>query len=135
MKFLLRLSQIGILLAILAFIATFPVRANYAGRAQLSVRIERNNSDSLFGSAGTPLGDAQLYIVDDPKAYLEGEGMNKSRLLDENYLKANKIYPLQLQTVDFFVTYARYGSMASILVFLSLILWSRSRLSRRNATG
>lgn len=135
MKIILRLSQIGILLAILAFIATFPVRANYAGRAQLSVRIERNNSDSLFGSAGTPLGDAQLYIVDDPKAYLEGEGMNKSKLLDENYLKAHKIYPLQLQTVDFFVAYTRYGSLAATLTFLVILYWSRSRPSRRNATG
>jgi len=135
MKILQRLSQIGIVFAILAFIATFPVRANYAGRARLSVRIERNNSDSLFGTAGTPLGAAQHYIVDDPKAYLEGEGKNKSKLLDENYLTAHKIYPLQLQTVDFFVTYTRYGCLAAILVFLVTLTWGRLSLSRRNATG
>jgi hypothetical protein len=122
-KFLLIASRVLAVVAMVAFIASFPIRSIYEGRARLAQRIEQNNADSLFGSAGTPLGEPQLYIVDDPKAYLEGRGDLGAARLDENYLKEKGIYPLQLQTVDYFAT--------TFVIFGIASLWLASQLKRR----
>jgi hypothetical protein len=131
MKLLLTFSRVVAVLAILAFIATFPIRSNFAGRAKLAQRIEQSNADSLFDSQGAALGEPQLYIIDDPKAYLDGKGDEGQLLLNENYLKQNSIYPLQLQSVDFFATATRIGSGAALVVFGLGSLWFSSRLKRR----
>lgn len=131
MKFLLVASRIGAVLALMALIASFPLRSNFAGRAKLALRIERNNADSLFGSAGTPLGEPQQYIVDDPKAYMEGKSEEGALLLDENYLKENGIYPLQLQTVDYVAATVRIASGVAFVVFGIGSLWLGARLKRR----
>jgi len=131
MKFLIGFCRVAAVLAVLAFIATFPIRASFAGRAKLAQRIEQSNADSLFDSKGAPLGEPQLYIVDDPKAYLEGKGDQGQLLLNENYLKKNAIYPLQLQSVDFFASATRIGSAVAFVVFGLGSLWLVSRLKRR----
>ena len=119
------------MVAALLFIATFPIRSNFAGRAKLAQRIEQSNADSLFDSKGAALGEPQLYIVNDTKAYLEGKGDQGQLLLNENYLKQNNIYPLQLQSVDFFAVATRIGSSIAFVVFGLGWFWFSSRLKRR----
>ena len=102
--------------AVLILVAGFPVRGRYASEAQLAQRIESSQSDSLFGSKGTPLGEPQMYIVTDPKAYLPGRGESGAKLLDENYLNKNGIYPLQLKSVDFVLGWSRLGAGIALVV-------------------
>lgn len=131
MKILLFLAKLGAALAVLILVAGFPVRNHYASQAQLSQRIERSDSDSLFGSKGAPLGEPQMYIVTDPKAYLPETGEGGVKLLDEAYLNKNGIYPLQLKSVDFALYWTRIGSAAAIVVCgLVWVLLAR-RLARR----
>jgi hypothetical protein len=52
-------------------------------------------------SKGKTIGSPQWLIINDPKALLEKDA-NGVQLVSESYLRDNKIYPLQVITVEFF---------------------------------
>lgn len=128
MRWVLRIGWILLVTGILVLIGSFPVRAHYAGQAQLIQRVETSDADDLFGGQGTPIGSPQQMIITDPKAFLEGESPEGARRVSENYLKDNQIYPLQLQTVDFAVSVARIAGGFEALAGLVLVIVARRRL-------
>jgi hypothetical protein len=86
-------------------IGSFVVSSLMTQGAQLVQRIEPNEAASLFGdssSPGTPIGSPQVMVIRDEKAFLEGQGEDGARFVDDNYLRQNNIYPLQVKTVEFF---------------------------------
>lgn len=112
------LGALGFLALGLALIA----RQSFAGRAQLVQRIQEDKAGAeLFGdSAGTPIGSPQMLIIQDPGAFLPGEGENGAKLVSQDYLDKNKIYPLQLQTVDFFAnTTMLTGGIGGVLLLVA----------------
>ncbi|MBS1718738.1 MAG: hypothetical protein JSS72_13500 [Armatimonadetes bacterium] len=116
-KFLLFLAA----LAGIVFVATFPVRGAYASRAKMIQRVQVDKqSDDLFGDGGTPIGSPQMMIIDDPKAFLPTKSADGAEQVSDNYLKQNNIYPLQLQTVDFFARYTRLASGAAFVILFVL---------------
>jgi len=93
------LGVLGILAAGMAMI----VAQSFASKAQLVQIVKPDAAEAaLFGdSAGTPIGSPQEMIISDAKAFLPGEGKDGAKLVNDDYLKKNGIYPLQLQTVRF----------------------------------
>ena len=128
MIWLSRIGWVLLVTGVLVLLGSFPVRAHYAGQAQLIQRVETSDADDLFGGEGTPIGTPQRMIITDPKAFLEGETPEGARRVSENYLKANEIYPLQLQTVDFGVSVARLVAGMEAVTGLILVLVARRRL-------
>ena len=116
-------------LALVAAGASVVVENDYRGRAQLVQRVQRDAGAELFGDAGTPLGSPQKLIIDDPKAYVEGEGESGARLVDDKYLTDHKIYPLQLKSIEYMASMTRLGTGAAALLALGL-LWARKRLNK-----
>lgn len=127
-------AKVFTVLAVLAFacgLSTFAVESSYAGRAQLIQRVEKDETaDALFGEADPIyIGTPQLLVIDDKKAFLEGSGPEGSKLVDEDYLTRNEIYPLQLKTVEFVAGIARIGAFGATLVLgaIAILLWRRRR--------
>ncbi len=110
-------------LSALAFLGSFLAERAYASRAQLIQRVERGDGADLFGDAGTPIGSPQHMIIDDPKAFIEGQGEGGARLVDDGYLKNNGIYPLQMKSVAYSASLVRYGSLVFLVV--SFVLFRR----------
>jgi hypothetical protein len=134
MKFLRRLCQFLAAAALIGFLLTFVVYSRYASRAQLVQRIEYNETNALLlGEPGPPIGSPQRMIIDDPKAFLEGEGPGGARLVNDVYLRQQGIYPLQLQTVGFIAGLARLA-LAGLLA-VSLAGWWLTSRRLRSATG
>ena len=108
---------------------------NYSKKALVvqRVKVDKDAGD-LFGgdAAHTPVGSPQELIIEDPKAFLDARGPEGTKLVDEDYLQENKIYPLQLKTVRVVSEYARYGFVA-LALFGALLLWIGSRLRRKSA--
>ena len=128
MIWLSRIGWVLLVTGVLVLLGSFPVRAHYAGQAQLIQRVETSDADDLFGGEGTPIGTPQRMIITDPKAFLEGETPEGARRVCENYLKANEIYPLQLKTVDVGVRVARLVAGMEAVTGLILVLVARRRL-------
>jgi hypothetical protein len=97
-----------IITAILAVISSFFVALFVSRDAQLIqlVQPDELGATSLFadssGVPGTPIGSPQTMIISDPKAFMDGTGANGEKYVNDAYLKANNIYPLQVKTVNFF---------------------------------
>lgn len=129
-----KLAIVAIIVAAVALAASFPIRASYASRAKLTQRMRVNEGDQLFADegkpAGTPVGSPQMVILDDPSAFLNGVGEGGARLLDEHYLERNRLNPLQLQTVDFYIDYGRLGSLGVVAVG-GLCVWIGIRRAKR----
>lgn len=129
MRWLQRIGWFLLVTGVLVLLGSFPVRAHFAGQAQLIQRVETSSADDLFGGEGTPIDTPQRMIISDPKAFLEGETPEGAKRVSENYLKTNEIYPLQLQTVDFAVGMTRLVAGMEALTGLILVLVARRRLS------
>ncbi|HRJ26289.1 MAG TPA: hypothetical protein PLO61_02120 [Fimbriimonadaceae bacterium] len=114
---------------LLGLIGSWAVPAWYRPQAQLIQRVQLNEAEyKLFGTLGDYVGSPQKMIISDPKAFLEGKtGPNGSKLVSEDYLVQNKIYPLQLQTIEFFAEMVRYSSIGAVLVGALGIAWLRRR--------
>jgi len=94
---------------LVALIATFPLREQAAAKAQNIQLVQKQDGSDIFGDTEyTKLGSPQMIIIDDPKAFLDKEE-DGAKWVDDAYLKANKIYPVQLKSVDATLTIARYA--------------------------
>jgi hypothetical protein len=97
-----------IVTAILVTISSFAIALYISRDAQLVQLVQPDEAGvtSLFadssGVPGTAIGSPQTMIISDPKAFLDGSGSNGEKYVNDAYLKANNIYPLQVKTVNFF---------------------------------
>ncbi len=97
-----------IVTAVLAIVSSFIVARFVSRDAQLVQLVQPDEAglNSLFadssGVPGTAIGSPQTMIISDPKAFIEGTGSSGERYVNDAYLKANSIYPLQVKTVNFF---------------------------------
>lgn len=121
------------LLSLLVSIAVPVVAASVASQAQLVQRLEPHSPAmaELLGEKGVPIGSPTMYIISDPKAFLEGSGPEGSRLVNDAYLRENNIYPWQLKTLEFVRNTFMLGSAVAAAVFGLAWLW----LSRRELRG
>ncbi|MDX2065047.1 MAG: hypothetical protein SFX74_04830 [Fimbriimonadaceae bacterium] len=126
-----RLFLAGVVLGSLgaiALIASVPIMQTYEGKAKLAQRVEKDDAGALFDEPYRNIGSPQLYVIDDPKAFLptpEG-GDPTIALLSDDYLKANNLYPTQLQSIRTIVNYGRIAAagvfiMGDILMILALM--------------
>ncbi|MCH8275250.1 MAG: hypothetical protein IH851_10715 [Armatimonadetes bacterium] len=115
-------------LAVLTLVVTIPVYQSYASRAQLIQRVEVDEASFLLlGEPGTFIGSPQMMIIDDSGAFIEGEGPEGARLVNDIYLRENGIYPLQLKTVGFVMGLARWVSGGAIALALGGLWFLRRR--------
>ena len=97
-----------IITAILVTISSFIVALFVSQDAQLVQLVQPDEAglNSLFadssGVPGTAIGSPQTMIISDPKAFMDGTGSGGEKFVNDAYLKANNIYPLQVKTVNFF---------------------------------
>ena len=72
--------------------------------AVFAQRAEKLEAAELFGDSGERLllGSPQKFLALDAKAFLDGTGDQGAKLLNDVYLRENKIYPIQVKTVEFF---------------------------------
>ena len=118
-------------LSLITFATSFLVENSYAGKAQLVQRVEYDPASvSLLGEVGPMIGSPQKMIIDDPKAFVKGNGPRGSLLVNDLYLKSHQIYPLQLQTVSFLSSLIRQTSLA-VFVFAALVFSMLIRRARR----
>ncbi|ARU40984.1 hypothetical protein CCB80_07440 [Armatimonadetes bacterium Uphvl-Ar1] len=130
------LNILGIAVAVLAFIALIAaqvIREDYAKRAVVYQRIEQTEEAKLFGDVGTKIGSPQAFIIDDPKAILPDTLEDGTRLLNENYLKAKSIYPLQLKTINETVSMVSLGTALALIAGIATTLFTRRKLEKTNA--
>lgn len=130
MKILKVFGLLALVGGLIAVIGSFVVANSFESRAKLIQRVERNEGAELFGEAGTAIGSPQKLIIDDPKAFTGDKTPEGAEIVDEGYLKANNLYPLQLQTVTYAAEMTRYGGIAAIALG-GLALWAAKRRSRR----
>ena len=83
---------------------------------------------ALTGDKAIPIGNPETTIVTDPAAFVEGSPDPNVQWVDQDYLKAKGIYPLQVKTVEFISSMTKLGSAAGALVALAVFLFSRRRL-------
>lgn len=106
--------------------------------AQWVQRIEPSSDEetSLFGGAdeATRIGSPQLVIIRDRAAFLPGEGPDGSRLVSEQYLREQKIYPLQAKTVRFVRDMILLSALGLFGTAGTLWLWSRRTAAHRTHT-
>jgi hypothetical protein len=107
-------------LALAVVVLVFGAERFLASRAVWAQRVMPPSSDveALFGGEPTPLGSPQLYVVFDRRAFLPGKGENGVLQLDERYLRSTGTYPLQLKTVEFVGSLARWT--AALLAVLAI---------------
>jgi hypothetical protein len=121
-----------IITAILVTISSFFVALFVSRDAQLVqlVQPDEVGLNSLFadssGVPGTPIGSPQTMIISDPKAFMDGAGSNGEKYVNDAYLKANNIYPLQVKTVNFFRdSVAWVAGIAAVLMAAFRWWWMR----------
>ena len=102
----------------LAFIGAFVVESSFASRAKTVQIVRVTATDELFGGPGyETIGSPQKMVVDAPQATLKDAGPNGEVLLDKEKLDNMKIYPLQLQSVQFATGIAKAASGAVAVLF------------------
>jgi hypothetical protein len=125
---LLALIVIAVVTVVLSFII-----AGFVSRGAQPVQLVQPDEaglNSLFadssGVPGTPIGSPQTMIIADPKAFMEGTGSSGERYVNDAYLRANNIYPLQVKTVNFFRdSVAWVAGMAALLMTVFRWWWLR----------
>jgi hypothetical protein len=80
---------------------------------------------------GTPVGEPQLMIITDEKAFLGGKSESGARLVNDTYLKENGIYPLQAKTVSFVSKQAQIGSTIVAMLGLGSAFWAWRAAARK----
>lgn len=129
MKFLRILGLAGMLLGVVGLLGSTIARQVYSTQAALIQRVTVADPDlaALTGDATNPIGEPQMLIISDPKAFVAGTGPRNSRLVDDDYLKSNGIYPLQLKTVHFVANSVALGAAIVSIVGIGLLLFVKSR--------
>jgi hypothetical protein len=132
MKFLNTAGCALLMLGILGFLASAIVPSQMASKGRLIQRIKPYDKDvaSLTDEIGETIGSPQVMIIDDAKAFLPGSGESGAKLVNDDYLKAHSIYPLQVKTVRYVGGLARIGTGAMALVGLVLFGWTRRKLKK-----
>jgi hypothetical protein len=108
---------------VVVFVASFVISSVMTQNAVLAQRIEVQETGvaALFGTeneVGKPIGSPQRLIINDPKAFLEKTGENGLRYVNDKYLQENKIYPLQVLTVEFFRNITAFiAALGSAIMF------------------
>lgn len=122
-----------LVLGMIGLLGSIIVPKTLASKAQLTQRMTPYDSDtaSLTGEIGIPVGEPQLMIIDDPAAFLKGAGPDGAKLANDDYLKANNIYPLQAKTIYFVGGLVRNGTAMATILGLGLFVWTRRTLARR----
>lgn len=137
MKTLYRLGLVVTVLAVLGLAASWLVPANYATRARLIQRVKPSDPDlaALTGEVGAFIGPPELMIVEDPKAFLPGAGDEGALLVNDDYLRAHGLYPLQLKSVEAVARYGRVASIVAVVFGFATALLARRRLRAARAPG
>jgi len=110
---------VGVAGSCLFGLAVLPsIRESFNRRAIMTQRVQIDAAGaSLFGDGATPIGSPQPMIIDDPKAIVhQPKPKDGIRQVDDAYLEAHKIYPLQMKTVDYFVGLVRLGLIAGATI-------------------
>ncbi|MVN89118.1 hypothetical protein GO986_20465 [Deinococcus sp. HMF7620] len=119
------------LLCLLALLVTLLTGWWYGRGAQLVQLVTPTSAaaTSLFGESGpgTLIGSPQQMIIRDPEAFLDGRTAGGARYVNDTYLKAQNIYPLQLKTVRFVQLAVAAGFAAALLLFGGLWFLARRR--------
>ncbi len=111
---------------LVALVATFPLREQAASKAQNIQLVQKQDGSDIFGEPEyTKLGSPQMIIIEDPKAFLDKEEEG-AKWVDDAYLKANKIYPVQLKSIDATLTIGRYAFAFFGIDFL-ILAWILNR--------
>ena len=116
-------------IAILVVFSSFAIAAFVARDAQLIQLVQPDEAglNSLFADSsaapGTPIGSPQRMIISDPNAFLEGTGPGGEKYVNDAYLKANKIYPLQVKTVNFFRDAVAWATGIGALLLTAFRWW------------
>jgi hypothetical protein len=115
-------------LAAVALVVSVPVENGYVAKSNLIQRVQISEADRLFGSQGTPVGSPAQYIIEDEKAFV-GSTDDGTRLVDQAYLDANGIYPLQLKSVQSTIGYVRIGAIAAAFIFgaVGILAWRKAK--------
>ncbi len=105
------------LVGLVGRIATQVVATNMVAKAELIQRVKPAEKElaALTGDIGEPLGPPQKMIITDEKAFLPQKGKEGQRLVDDDYLQKNSIYPLQVKTVNFVSGLVGYGFLGLFL--------------------
>lgn len=111
-------------MSVLGLAITALYQSNLESKAALIQRIKPYDSATaeLLGEVGTPIGDPQLMIITDPKAFLPGKGEQGQRFVNDEYLKSSGTYPLQVKTVSFVGGMVKLGLLGMAAV-MSLAAW------------
>jgi hypothetical protein len=135
-----RLAQVArglALLALLVLLASWLVYGWANANATLAQRIEPHDATmaQLLGEPGVIIGSPQRLIITDPQAFLPEDptATMEYRLVNETYLKQNNIYPLQLQTVEFFRNIISVAAVLGGLLMLGLAAWFSGRVKPKLA--
>jgi hypothetical protein len=95
------------------------------------VQPDKAGLNSLFadlsGVPGTAIGSLQNTIISDSKAFMEGNGSNGERYVNDAYLKANNIYLFQVKTVNFFRESVTWVAGVAALPMSALRWWWQRR--------
>ena len=123
-----------IVTAVLAIVSSFIVAGFVSRDAQLVQLVQPDEAglNLLFadssGVPGTAIGSPQTMIISDPKAFMDGAGANGEKYVNDTYLKANNIYPLQVKTVNFFRdSVAWVAGIAALLMSAFRWWWMRRK--------
>lgn len=116
-------------IALVALIGSFVAERSYASQAKLVQRVLVDQAAlELFGETGTPIGEPQLMIISDPKAFIGVKSPDGAELVSEQYLQDNNVYPLQMKTVRYVAGLVRLGAaVALVLAAGALLLMARRR--------
>lgn len=132
MKVLRILALIGSFVSLLFLVGTPIVQSQLNQKSQLVQRIQVDPSAELFGELGNPIGSPQRMIIEDKAAFLNKKSPEGAEYVSEAYLKEHKIYPLQVQTVDFIsrnILIASGIAFALFTVLYSIIQFKQSKKS------
>jgi hypothetical protein len=128
MKALSIIAWILFALAAVALVATVPIENSYASKSNLIQRVQITEADKLFGGQGTPVGSPAQYIIEDKEAFV-GATEDGVQLVDEAYLEANGIYPLQLKSVEATIGYVRIAAGIGAFLFgaVGILAWRKAK--------
>jgi hypothetical protein len=115
-KILLALSFVGLV----GRVATQVIATNMVAKAEMIQRIKPADKEiaALTGEAGEPIGPPVRMIIQDEKAFLPGKGPSGEKLVNDDYLTKNNVYPLQVKTVEFVSGLVGYGFLGLFAVAL-----------------